>query len=118
MSNNQWLYSEIVKGYEAELSPRYDPLIEMTIEGQRVGIYTPDVDEYIVNSDVVEKASELGATIISYSSSWCSTTAEAQQHARKLGITIMPHRSLFAYLRRAGIKEKNKEVEVVSLDVV
>jgi len=79
----------------------------MIVDEKEIRIYSPTPDEYIVNSDVVEKARDLGATIIFYSSSWCGTTMEANEYAKKLGITIMPHRSFFAFIKRKGIQEKD-----------
>jgi hypothetical protein len=107
MSGNQWLYAQIKQNFQVEVSPDCDTIIKVVIGDEVVSIYTPTPDEYIVNVDVVEKAAKLGAKIISYASTWCGKTMEAEEYAKQIGITIMPHGGLFAFLKRKGIQEKS-----------
>lgn len=66
-------------------------------------IYSPDSDEYRITADVVKRASELGAEIIAYSSSWCEPTEEGEGYAKQLGLKILPFGALFSRLRKGGV---------------
>jgi hypothetical protein len=63
-------------------------------------------DEYAVTGDVVKKAHDNGATIIAYAS-WCQVNYEAKRYGRELGLTVMAHAELFAYLKREGVSIRN-----------
>ena len=80
------------------------PILAVTFADRTEYVYCPSPDEYRVTADVVDKAKDLGATLITYPSSWSGTTYEAKQHAKNLGITVMPHNAFFAYLKRKGVK--------------
>ena len=102
MSNNNWLFFELKKT-NAKLDYEYEPLINVEVDGEKVGIYTPTSDEYRVTADVVQKAADLGAKIIAYSKLWCGATYEGEEHGKLVGVKVMPYGALFAYLKRKGI---------------
>jgi hypothetical protein len=81
-----------------------NPILAVTFADRTEQVYCPDSSEYRVTADVVKKAKDLEATNISYPTEWSGTTYEAKQHAKNLGITVMPHNAFFAYLKRKGIK--------------
>jgi len=86
-------------------------VLEVSISEKTEKIYCPSSDEYIISAEIVEKAKELGATIIAYGTTWSRPTIEAIQHGKTLKISILGYSQLFAYLRRKGVNlapEKNQ----------
>ena len=81
-----------------------DPILTVEFAGRTERVYSPDSDEYRVTADVIEKAADLGATIIAYSNTWCDATYEAKRYAKERGIEVMPFGSFFAYLKRYGVR--------------
>jgi hypothetical protein len=84
-----------------------NPLLEVSFAGRTERVYSPDSDEYRITADVVEKAKNIGATIIAYSSTWCDVTYEGKEYAKSLGVNIMQFNEFFAYLKRKGVKFQN-----------
>lgn len=75
-----------------------------TFAGRTERIYCPSSDEYTISADIVQKAKELGATIIAHADSWSSATEEAKEYAKSFKISIMKYSRLFGYMRRKGVK--------------
>lgn len=102
MSTN-WLRGELARCSDARTDSG-DPILRIIMpNGREERIYCPDPDEYRVSADVVEKAVNLGATIVAYSSTWCGATVEGKDHATVRGISILPFAGLFAYMKREGV---------------
>ncbi len=80
-----------------------DPVLGVSFGGREIRVYSPDPSEYHVDSDVVEKADELGANFIAYSNSYCGVTREAERYGASLGIEVMPFGRFFEYLRNKGV---------------
>lgn len=80
-----------------------NPILGIEFAGRTESIYCPDPSEYRVTAEVVQKAHDLGATIIAYSDLWGAGTHESKGYAKELGITVMPYKALFGYLRRYGV---------------
>jgi hypothetical protein len=97
-----WLNNELAAKSNAQIDGG-NPVLSVIFSGRTERVYCPDSDEYRVTADVVEKAKELGATIIAYSESWSDTTYDAKQYAKQVGITVMPFAAFFAYLKRKGV---------------
>jgi hypothetical protein len=81
-----------------------NPVLNINFAGRREQIYCPDPSEYKATAEVVEKAHQLGASIIAYSESWGEGTYEAKQYAKQLKVVLMPYKALFAYLNRYGVR--------------
>lgn len=101
MSTN-WLRTKIDEESDAA-SDGGDPILTITFQGGEERVYCPNSSEYNVDSDVVEKARELGATIIAYSNTWSGATVEAKAYGRANGVSVMPYGQFFAYLKRKGV---------------
>jgi len=63
---------------------------EFEFNGNTLKVYCPVTTEYEINVDVLLKASDKGANIITYPTSWCEATVEAISLSRNYGIEIMP----------------------------
>jgi hypothetical protein len=101
-----WLCNELQRASDA-LTDGGNPVLTVRLESKDLRIYCPDSSEYIVDSDVVEKAIELGASIVAYSSAWCRASYEAQEYGSGQGVQVMPYGALFALLRTQGVRFKN-----------
>lgn len=97
-----WLNERLRNG-RAITTDGGSPILTVNFHDRTERIYCPNSTEYRVTAEVVNKAKELGATIVAYSSAWCGTTYEAKQYAKKKGIIIMHYASFFAYLREHGV---------------
>ncbi len=97
-----WLRNELRTKSNAVVSDGDRPL-KINVDGRIELIYCPDQHEYRITCDVVKSAKDLNTTIIAYAESWCGPTLEGEGYAKELNITVMPFRSLFAYLKRKGI---------------
>lgn len=97
-----WLRGKLATGGNAK-NDDGDPVLTIYFEdGGSVKIYCPSSDEYRITADVVEKASELGANMITYGS-WCDVTVEGKMHAKAKGISVVRYGGLFAFLRGKGV---------------
>ncbi len=63
---------------------------EFEFNGNMLKVYCPVTTEYEINVDVLLKASDKGANIITYPTSWCEATVEAISQSKSYGIEIMP----------------------------
>lgn len=81
-----------------------NPVLGIEFAGRREQIYCPDPSEYKATAELVDKAHQLEATIIAYSETWGEGTYEAKQYAKQLKVSLMPYKSLFAYLKRHGVR--------------
>jgi hypothetical protein len=86
------------------LTDNGNPVLTIEFAGRRERIYCPDPSEYKATAEVVHKAHQLGATIIAYSETWGEGTYEAKQYAKQLKVSLMPYKSLFAYISRYGVR--------------
>lgn len=101
--STSWLRRELAQSSDARTDGG-DPILSIILPtGQEERIYCPNSDEYRVSADVVEKAAELGATIVAFSSNWCEATVEGKDHAKARGVSILPFAGLFAYMKRKGV---------------
>ncbi|UVO55748.1 hypothetical protein [Sphingomonas sp. SUN039] len=97
-----WLRGELARGTDATTDDG-DPILTVYLDGgKEARIYCPEPDEYQVCADVVQKASDLGATIVAYGS-WCDASVEGKMHAKEIGLSVVPYAGLFAFLRRNGV---------------
>lgn len=81
-----------------------NPVLTVEFSDRRERIYCPDPSEYKATAEVVDKAHQLGATIVAYSETWGDSTYEAKQYAKQLSVSLMPYKALFAYLKRYGVR--------------
>lgn len=98
MSNNLWLYRQLVNIPNLSVDSEFHPLITVKKNGITYKIYTPNSDEYLIDVDVVQKAITLGANVISYPTSWCRATGEAISYGKVKKIQVIPHGRLFEIL--------------------
>ena len=98
-----WLNKQL-GGMSGVMTDSGNPVLTIEFAGRREQIYCPDASEYKATAEVVEKAHKLGATIIAYSESWGEGTYEAKAYAKELKVSLMPYKSLFAYLNRYGVQ--------------
>ncbi len=97
-----WLKDELTNAQNIEIEEQNHLLITR-FANKTEKIYYPDPQEYIVSADIVQKAKNLGATIICYPTAWSQPTAEAKGYAKKLNIKLLKNAAFFAYLRRGGV---------------
>ena len=97
MSNNNWLYRQLEEKPNLHIQSCH-PLIVVIKDGVEYRIYTPTSQEYIITVDVVQKAREMGANIISFPTTWCRASSEAKSYGRTCKIQIIPHGKLFEML--------------------
>lgn len=105
-----WLWQQL-SGVSGVQIGKPEVILEISFADKIEKIYCPSSDEYIISADIVEKAKELGATIIAYGTTWSTPTIEAVQHGKTFKISILGYSQLFAYLRRKGVNlavEKNQ----------
>lgn len=100
--STRWL-SDRLSGVPGVEIDHGDPVLEVRFAGRVERVYCPRSDEYRVTADVVRKAKDLGATIISYPAQWCDATYEGKAYGKELGITVMQHSAFFGYLRSKGV---------------
>jgi hypothetical protein len=100
--STNWLRTAIDETSSA-VSDGGDPILAISFEGLVERVYCPNSSEYNVDSDVVEKARDLGATVIAYSNTWSGATVEARIYGKRNGISVMRYAEFFAYLRRKGV---------------
>ena len=81
-----------------------NPVLTIEFAGRSERIYCPDPSEYKATAEVVDKAHQLGATIVAYSETWGEGTYEAKEYAKKVKISLMAYKSLFGYLSRYGVR--------------
>lgn len=98
MSNNLWLYKQLEHKPNLTVESQFHPLIVAEKNGVEYRIYTPSPDEYLINIDVVQKAREMGANVISYPTTWCRASGEAISYGRVHKIQVIPHGKLFELL--------------------
>lgn len=98
MSNNYWLFEQLKYRPQLRVNPQYDPLIILDKGGVEYRIYTPLSSEYLVSVDVVQKAKDLGANVISFPTMWCRASREAILYGRKHNIQVIPHGKLLQIL--------------------
>ena len=96
--NNRWLYTQLRDKAGLYVSPAYHPLIIVEKLGIEYRIYTPNTDEYLITIDIVQKAKDMGANIISYPTSWCRASSEAFSYGKKNNLQVIPHGRLFELL--------------------
>lgn len=97
-----WLRNKL-EGASGVKTDGGDPILTIVLDaGREERIYCPDSDEYRVTADVVDKAVDLGATIIAYGS-WCDTTVEGKLRAKEKGASVLRFGGLFAYLISKGV---------------
>lgn len=95
MSNNYWLYNQLEQKPNIHVNPQFNPLIIVEKSGVEYKIYTPTPSEYLVDVDIVQKAREMGANVISYPTTWCRASGEAISYGRMHKIQVIPHGKLF-----------------------
>lgn len=100
ITNNSWLFRELRKLPNLALSSTYDPLIEVHFEGRSYRIYSPESSEYIITCDIVEKVEAMGGNVISYPTSWCQASMEAESFGKTKGVDVIPHARLFKILSK------------------
>jgi len=96
-----WLYQQLQGGSNVAVDGS-DPILSVTFDHRTERVYCPTSDEYLVTAEVIQKAKDLGATIIAYGY-WCGVTYEAKQYGKKNGIAVMPYGGFFAYLKKHGV---------------
>ena len=95
MSSNYWLYKQLKQKPNLRVNPQFTPLIIVDKVGVEYQIYTPTPNEYLIDVDIVQKARELGANVISYPTSWCRASSEAISYGRMHKILVISHGKLF-----------------------
>lgn len=98
MSNNYWLYNQLVSKPNLYVDSEFHPLVVVEKSGTEYKIYTPNPEEYLIDVDVVQKAKALGANVISYPTSWCRASGEAISYGRLHKVQVIPHGKLFEIL--------------------
>lgn len=99
-SNNYWLHQQLTGMYGSNVAPAFEKLIEVSCGAERLKIYAPLPEEYIISTEIVEKVKNFGGNIISYPG-WCAgVTEEAELAAKDFSITIVKHGALFGMLKR------------------
>lgn len=99
--STSWLYEQL-SACSNVTTDGGNPVLGVSFSGKTEYVYCPNSSEYIISADVVQKAKDLGATIIAYGS-WCGASYDASQYGKKLDVSIMPYRSFFAYLKQKGV---------------
>jgi hypothetical protein len=98
MSNNFWLYKQLEQKSNLTVDSQFNPLVVVEKNGIEYKIYTPKPEEYLIDIDVVQKAREMGANVISFPTSWCRASSEAISYGRVHKIQVIPHGKLFEIL--------------------
>jgi hypothetical protein len=98
MSNNRWLYEQLSGQPGVQLQQSFHPLIVAEKDDKKYRIYTPIPSEYIITVEVVQKAIELGANVISFPTSWCRASGEAIAYGKSHNVQVIPHGRLFEIL--------------------
>ncbi len=96
--NNSWLYDQLTKHSHLKVEDNYYKFIQVVHKNKTYKIYTPTPDEYLITVDIVQKVKKLGATTVSYPTSWCRPSAEALTYGKDIGISVIPHAALFNML--------------------
>lgn len=105
MADNSWLYRELSKNSNLRVSRSLEELISVRTWWEEVhNIYCPDHSEYMVTVDTVQKVIEIGGSIISYPSSWCSCSMEARRYAVENGVIVMPHGETFEFMKKWAVR--------------
>lgn len=98
MGSNYWLFGELKILVGVEVEQESDDMLVVNRGGEEYRVYVPDSAEYLVTVDIVDKAIELGANVLSYPASWCSASKESAIYGAKKGVKVMPHVAFFKML--------------------
>lgn len=98
--NNYWLIDQISRKANVKSVKEVGVAVHFETEKGAYVVYTPNSDEYRVTADVIDKAKEAGATIVSYSKLWCGNTDEGEDRGREIGVQVIPHGAFFRRLDR------------------
>jgi hypothetical protein len=98
MSNNYWLFYKLKHIPGVFLQAQFDPLIVAEKNGTEYRIYTPSSTEYMIDVDIVQKAREMDANVISFPTKWCRASSEAISYGKLHKIQVIPHGKLFEIL--------------------
>lgn len=74
--------------------------IEFVTDRDAYVVYTPNSDEYRVTADVIDRAKEAGASMVSFSTAWCGNTDEGKDRGKEIGVLVMPHGAFFNRIDR------------------
>lgn len=98
--NNYWLMGQIAAKANVKSVREVGVAVEFSTKTSSYLVYTPNSDEYRVTADVVDKALEAGASIVTYSTSWCAHTEEGKDRGKEIGVQVMPHGAFFRRIDR------------------
>lgn len=98
--NNYWLIEQLSKKPNVRSVREVGIAVEFTTDSGEYIVYTPNSDEYLVTADVIDRAQEAGATMVTYSTSWCGNTDEGKDRGREIGVQVMPHGAFFRRVDR------------------
>lgn len=93
--NNYWLIEQISQKANVKSVREVGIAVHFTTDKGAYTVYTPNSDEYRVTADVIDRAKEAGATMVSYSTSWCGNTDEGRDRGREIDVQVMPHGAFF-----------------------